>query len=188
MPEQSQTSTEAKSSAEGGNPLLRAEPGLAIWTFVTFAILLVILKKVAWGPMLELLDRREKAIQDSLAEAEKARAAAASQAEEQNRILAEARRDAQALLAASRSDAERMRDEIVARAKSESEKVVAAGREAIEMEKRTAIQEIRTTAVDLALGASAKLLRARIDDAKSRELIASYVKEIETGSGRGAKA
>src|SRR5262249_51722055 len=151
--------------------IMVADPGLAIWTVITFVLLLAILKKVAWGPMLETLDQREKAIRDSLAEAEKARAAASSSVEEQQKILAEARKEAQALLARTRADSERAREELMARARSESEKVIEAGRQAVEQEKRAAIQEIRGVAVDLALGASAKLLKTRVDDAKNRELV-----------------
>jgi F-type H+-transporting ATPase subunit b len=181
MPEQSHTS--AAPAKPSGNPLIRPEPGLAIWTVITFVLLLLILKKIAWTPILDTLDRREKAIKDALAEADKARAAAAVSIEEQQKLLAEARRDAQDLLARSRAEAERSRDDLIARARGETEKMVAAGKQAIEQEKRAAILEVRKSTVDLALLASAKLMKSTIDEGKSRELVAGYIRELEGKSG-----
>lgn len=174
---------EGQADAHGGDsPLLKFEPNVAFWTFVTFVILAVVLKKLAWGPILDNLDKREKAIRESLAEAEKARAEAAGSLEEQQRVLSEARREAQELLAKSRADAERAREAGAAKARDESDKIVAAGRAAIEQETRAAIQEVRTVAVDLALSASSKLLKSQITDAKSRELVTGYIRELEQRS------
>ena len=164
--------------AESSNPLLNPDPGLAIWTVITFVILLVILRKLAWGPMLEALDAREKAIRDSLAEAEKARAEASTSIEQQQKLLDDARRDAQDLLATSRTDAERAREESLAKARAEGERIIASGKQAIEQEKRAALAELRTAAVDIAVEASSKLLRKRIDDAASKELVATYIQEL----------
>lgn len=181
MPEETHAATTESGSghAGGGNPLLRPDPGLGIWTVVTFVLLLVILQKLAWRPILAMLDQREKAIRDSLEEAKRARESAASSVEEQQRILAEARREAQSLIGQSRADAERARADITAKAREEAEKLIASGREAIEQEKRSALSELRRTAADLAIGASERLLRARIDDAKSRELVGAYIQELE---------
>ena len=181
MPETLQVTVEQLPLLAG---IMDPEPGLAIWTFITFVLLLVILKKLAWGPILENLDKREGAIRDSLAAAEKAAASAQSSLEEQGRILNEARRQAQELLAEGRANAERAREELMARARGESERLVEAGRQAIEQEKRAAINEIRKTAVDLALAASSKLLRAQVDDAKNRELVQGYVRELEQQATR----
>jgi len=181
--EETHAGTVAHGSGEGGgNPLLRPEPGVALWTVIIFIFLLILLKKIAWGPMLDTLDKREKAIRDSLAEAEKARAEAKSTIEEQERLLAEARRQAQDLLAKSRQDAERSREESIARARDESEKIIESGRRAIEQEKQAAIHDIRGSAVDLVIAATSKLLRASIDDAKSRELVRTYVNELDRSS------
>ena len=184
MPSETHTGTAAEHEPEQPNSL-KPEPGIAIWTVVTFVVLMVVLKKLAWGPILETLDKREKAIQEALAQAEAARAAAASSIEEQQRILAEARREAQALLAQSRADADRARDEATTRARTEADNIIASGREAIEQEKRAAIAELRTTTADLVVAAASKLIRARLDDAKSRELVQGYIGELEGMAGRG---
>jgi F-type H+-transporting ATPase subunit b len=182
MPQEFHATLEQPEPLQAG--VMDPAPRLAIWTCITFVILLVILKKLAWGPILENLDKRESAIRDSLAAAERAAASAQSSIEEQNRLLQEARRQAQELQAEGRANAERSREELLARARGESERLVEAGRQAIEQEKRAALNEIRKTAVDLALAASSKLLRAQVDDAKNRELVQGYVRELEQQTSR----
>ena len=107
--------------AKGG--ILSPDPGVAIYTFITFVLLFFILKKLAWKPMLATLDKRELAIREAVTAAERAQAAAASSLEEQQKLLAEARREAQELLLKSRADADRAREEIVAKARTEAGKM-----------------------------------------------------------------
>ena len=103
------TATAEAQHPESGTPLTNPQPGLIIWTLVTFALLLVILRKLAWKPMLEMLDKREKSISDALSKSEQAKAEAEKILADQKAILAEARRDAQQLIERSRQDGERAR-------------------------------------------------------------------------------
>lgn len=180
------TGAHTAADAGGHEPkgILSPDPGVAIYTFITFVLLFFILKKLAWKPMLLTLDKREQAIRESVTAAERAQAAAASSLEEQQKLLAEARREAQELLLKSRADADRAREEIVAKARTEAEKVIEAGRKAIEQEKLAALDDMRKATVELTLAATSKVLRKRIDDAQSRELVQTYVKELEQSAAR----
>ena len=104
--------------------LLKVDPGLIIWTALTFIALLILLRKTAWGPIIEGLDRREENIRRSLDEAEKARQDAVEYVEQQKAALDGARREAHELLEESRRQAGVMGEEIVAKARGEAEKAM----------------------------------------------------------------
>ena len=159
--------------------ILNPQPGLMVWTIITFVLLLLILRKLAWGPMLAMLDKREKAIAEALARSEQARAEAERILADQKTILDQARREAQELIERSRQDGERARQGMLGEAREQSEKIIAAGKQAIEQEKKSALQEIRTVAVDLALGAAARLIEVNADDRVQRGKVEQFVQELE---------
>ena len=179
MPQDHGTTAGTEAHTESGSPLTQPQPGLMIWTLVTFVLLLLILKRLAWKPMLEMLDKREKSISEALEKSEQARADAEKILTEQKDILAKARRDAQELLERSRQDGEKSRDAALAQARGQAEKIIADGKQAIEHEKKTALQEIRKVAVDLALGAAARVVEVNVDDARQREQVNSFVDELQ---------
>ena len=83
------------------NPLVQVEPGLFIWTILVFVVLLTLLKKFAWGPLLAALEERQEGIRKSLDDAAQARKELEQVQEESNRIVAKARADADAIIALS---------------------------------------------------------------------------------------
>jgi F0F1-type ATP synthase membrane subunit b/b' len=110
---QGEMHTETSVPAEHKAPsLLQFDPGVWVWSVLVFAVLLIILKKMAWKPMIAAIDAREKTIKDSLDQAANIQAEAKRIGEEQNKILAEARIQAQALLQSSKQVGEELRKKL----------------------------------------------------------------------------
>ena len=158
--------------------LVTPELGTIIWTLVTFVILFILLKRFAWGPLLQMLDEREKSVRDSLEAAERARAEADETLRRNQEILAGARRETQALLEQGRKESETMRAEILAQARQEAQGLVEQGKRQIQFEQKQAFDSLRAQVADLAIGAAERLIHSELDDAKHRELVADYVKSL----------
>jgi F-type H+-transporting ATPase subunit b len=161
-----------------GTQLVTPELGTILWTLVTFVILFFLLKRFAWGPLLQMLDEREKSVKDSLEAAERARAEADETLRKNQEILAGARRETQALLEQGRKESETMRAEILAQARQEAQGLVEQGKRQIQFEQKQAIDSLRAQVADLAIGAAERLIHAELDDARHRQLVAEYVKSL----------
>ena len=111
----------AHGASSGQNPLVQLDPGLFIWTILTFVLLLAILAKFAWKPLLLMLDERQKSIEDSLLSAKKARKELEGINEESEAILTKARNDAQTIVSDAKSAAEKLKEDIVSKAKLEAD-------------------------------------------------------------------
>src|SRR5512141_2771616 len=94
------------------NPLVQPDPGLYIWTIITFLVLLALLVKFAWKPLLEALDNRQQSIRKALDDAQKAKRELEGIHAESARLLAQARAEAAEIVSRSRSDADRFREEM----------------------------------------------------------------------------
>ena len=158
--------------------LVTPETGTIIWTIVTFLILLVLLGRYAWKPLLAMLDEREKSVKDALQAAERARAEADETLRKNQEILAGARRETAALIEQGRRESETLRAEILAQARQEALDLVEQGKRQIQFEQKQAIDSLRRQVADLAIGAAERLIRSELDDAKHRELVAEYVKSL----------
>jgi F-type H+-transporting ATPase subunit b len=171
----------AGEAASGGNslpPFLRFDPGVGIWTIITFLLLLVVLKKLAWKPILESLDEREKTIKLSLDQAQKLQGENARLAEEQRRILDGARTEAAGLVQAAREAAEALRQKVEQAAQAEKARILASAQQEIETHKRAALAELRKTTADLSIQIAEKLIRQNLDDAKNRALVDQLIAEV----------
>jgi len=162
------------------NTLVQPDPGLYIWTIATFLILVALLAKFAWRPLLEALERRQESIRKSLDDAEKAQRELARLQSEGQQILAEARAEADKLLAATRADASRFRDELKEKAQAEAAGIVKNAERQIEMETARALQQIRTEAVDISVAIASKLLERNVSKADNERLIEETFKQIDT--------
>ncbi len=160
--------------------------GLTVWTSFVFFALLFILWKYAWGPVLSAVEARENRIQDTLDKAAGEREEAAKLLAEHREQMADARRRAQQLIAEGREAGEKLRQEIEEKARAEGQALIERAREAIEREKEGAIQALRQEAVDLALAATAKLLRENLDEERDRELVMGYIEDLSKRAGARA--
>lgn len=158
--------------------LLRFEPGLMIWTIGVFVTLLVVLRAVAWKPLLAALDEREKKIHDALDQARQAQAETERVLAEKEQIMDESVKKAEAMLQQARQDAERTRQQMVEEARAESTRIVEQGMKRLEAEQRAAMQEIRQVAGDLAIQAAGRLIQSSLTEPQQRQIVDKFLSEI----------
>lgn len=168
---------------EGGGGLYDINTGLSFWTLVVFGILVFILGKYAWGPILAAVDAREKGIQSALDEAAERNDEAAKLLAEHKEQLADARRQANELLAEGKAAGETVRKEIEEKARVEAQAIIERARAEIERERDAAIAELRKESVDLALAAATRLIQENLDQDKDRALVERYLTEMGSGGG-----
>ena len=161
------------------NPLVQPDPGLFIWTIVTFLVLLALLAKFAWRPLLEALDTRQESIRKSLDDAQRARQELEQIHQESARILGTARREAEAIVASTRADAERLREELKQKARAEATSLVKSAERQIEMETARALQQIRKEAVDLSVAIASKLIRKNLTKEDNERLIDETIGQLD---------
>jgi F-type H+-transporting ATPase subunit b len=143
--------------------------GLVFWTAITFLILLFILRKFAWKPILGAVSDREEGIKDALASAEKARKEMENLQADNERILQEARAEREAML----KDAREMKNKLIADAKDEAQaqasKMIEQAQEAIESEKKAAMAELKSHVAGLSLNIAEKVVRDELSN-KDKQL------------------
>jgi F-type H+-transporting ATPase subunit b len=153
-------------------------PGLTLWTGITFLVLLVVLGKFAWGPIVKMLEERERTIRDALDQAKKERAEAERMVAEQRAALVGAQREAAELAKRSAGELEAMRQDLTARARKEADELVAQARRQILEEKAKAVSEIKGLAADLAIDAARKLITTSLDEKSQRALVEEYIAKL----------
>lgn len=161
-----------------GQNLVQPNPGLIIWTIVTFVLLAFLLKKFAWKPILERIEARDRTIREALEESKRAREAADEALAKNKEMVAQARADAARIIDAGQKEAERARAEILEKAKGEASSVLEQGRKQIEFETRQAVAQLKGTVVDIALQAAGKLIQASLDDPQHRRLVERTLEEL----------
>ena len=157
---------------------VEVRPGLIFWTIVTFLIVFAILRWKAWGPILSLVEEREKQIASSIESAKRERAEAEKLLAEQKTAIAEARRDAQEMLRRNQQEVEKFREELMAKSRKEADEFKASAQREIQEQKAKAIAEVKAIAVDLAMEVAGKLLNERMDDSKQRALEEQFVQGL----------
>src|ERR1051325_7702877 len=130
------------------NPLVQPDPGLYIWTIVTFLVLLALLAKFAWKPLLAALDERQQSIRTALDDARKAKQELEGIHAESAKLLAQARSEAAEIVSRNRSDADRFREELKDKARAEAAGLVRNAERQIEMEATRADRHSRQDDVD----------------------------------------
>jgi F-type H+-transporting ATPase subunit b len=161
------------------NPLVQPDPGLFIWTILTFLGLLVFLKLVAWGPLLKALDERQQTIRKSLDDAQLAKQELERLQLESAQIIRQARVDAEAIVAQSRADAARLREELRQKAKAESDAIVKNAERQIQLETTRALQQIRHEAIDLSVMIASKIIKRNLSKEDNERLIEDALKQVD---------
>ena len=162
------------------NPLLRPDPGLFIWTIITFVVLLTILAKFAWGPLLRALESRQEAIRKSLDDAQAAKQELERLQLESTQIIRQARGEAEAIISQSRTDAGRLREEMRQKAKAEADAIVKNAERQIQLETTRALQQIRHEAIDLSVMIASKIIQRNLSKEDNERLIEEALKQVET--------
>ncbi len=154
--------------------------GLVFWTTVTFLLVVFLLIKFAWKPVLGMINERNKSIEDALKLAETTKAEMAKLQADNERIIAEARKERDNLL----KDAREMKDQMIAQAKSEASaeanKIMAAAKLSIENEKNQAMQDLKNQVATLSFEIAEKVIGKELENKKvSDEIIAESIKNLK---------
>jgi F-type H+-transporting ATPase subunit b len=157
------------------NNLLTLEPGLIIWTFLTFAVLLWILKRFAWKPLLTSLEKREEHIRSDMQRAEHAREESEKLLDEHKKMMTHSELEARKIMEEARKTAEKIRGDIVAAAEEQARQMTAQAKSEIQREKSTAMAQLRNEVADLAIQAAEKILSERLDDERNRRLVDEFI-------------
>ncbi|MDO9123971.1 MAG: F0F1 ATP synthase subunit B [Deltaproteobacteria bacterium] len=158
--------------------MFKAEPGLIIWTLVSFFILLILLAKLVYPLILKGLKKREETIQQQLEEARKTKQMAEQLLEDYKRQLAEARAEAQKVINEGKELGENMRKEIIQKAQQESNQIVKRAQEEIELQKQKALLELQEKIADLSIMAASKVINKSLNTEDHRRLVEEYVSKV----------
>ena len=161
------------------NPLVQPDPGLFIWTILTFLVLVALLGKFAWRPLLLALESRQESIRKSLDDAQKAKQELERLHAESAEIIRQSRVEADAIVTRSRGDAERLREEMKQKARAEADAIVKNAERQIQLETGRAVQQIRREAVDLSVMIASKLIQRNLTKEDNEQLIEEALKQVE---------
>ena len=170
---------EAGGEEEGGSFLVTPDIGLMIWTLLVFGLTLFLLSKLAFPRIAESLDRRQKAIEESIDAAERTRTEADQLLAEYRERLTAARQQADEIVARARKAGEQQEADAVNAGKQRREELLEQARKDIETETRRAIQEIRAEVADLTILATEKVTRKTLTDEDQRRLVEEAVAELD---------
>jgi F-type H+-transporting ATPase subunit b len=156
--------------------LITPEFGLVFWTLITFLVLLFILRKFAWNPILGAVSERENGIKKALASADKARQEMENLQADNQKILKEARAEREAMLKEARELKNKMIDDAKEEAKEEANKLVAQAQAAIETEKKAAIADLKAQVANLSISIAEKVLGEELSNkGKQEKLVESML-------------
>lgn len=153
-------------------------PGLIVWTVVTFVLLLAVLGKFAWKPLLQALQEREESIRNAVEQSEKARSEAAALLKQNERNMARAEEEFQKVIHEGKALAEKMKDEIVTKAKQQAQRELQMAKEEIQRDVEAAKQQLRSEVADLAITAAEKILDETLDQQKHKKLVDTFLNQI----------
>ena len=160
--------------------LVTPEIGLIFWTTIVFLLLLIVLKKYAWKPILAAVDERNKSIEDALKAADKAKKEMLALNTDNERILIEAKKERDALLKEGREIKDNIIAEAKDKAKIEADKILITAKEQINNEKMKAITELKNQVAEMSIDIAEKILKSELSDKnKQKELIAEALKSNE---------
>ena len=160
------------------NPLVQVDPGLAIWTILTFLVLVGLLTKFAWKPLLAALERRKQTIAKALDDAQHAKDEYERARQESGQILAKTRLEAEAIMARARADADQFREDMRQKAMADAALIVKRAEREIQIEANRAVGQLRREAADLSVVIASKLLRRNISKEDNLALIEDTIKQL----------
>lgn len=157
-------------------------PGLSFFTWVTFLILVGLLWKFGWDPILEALENREEKIQDDLSSAEEQREKAEQLLNERKEQLSEARNEAREIIGDARDKAETLRDDIEGDARSKAESIIESAEKEIEAERQQALASVEGEVGNLAIDLAEEILQDEIDETDHEKKVNEFLSKLESAS------
>jgi F-type H+-transporting ATPase subunit b len=160
--------------------LIKPDYGLIFWMLLSFGILVFLLTKFAWKPILKALKDREQTIEDSLRAAENARKEMAKLKADNEKLLAEARNERDKILKEARETKEKIINEARGKASQEADRLIKIARETIHNEKMAAITDLKNQVANLSIEIAEKIIRQQLAaDEKQKALIAEMLKDVK---------
>ena len=153
-------------------------PGLSIWTTVVFVLLVVVLKRFAWKPILQALTEREEKIRGALEQADKARAEAAELLKQNEKNMARAEEEYQKMMREAKSLGEKMKEDIVNKARLQGQLELQRASEEIQRNLEAAKHQLRSEVADLAIKAAEKILDETLDAQRQKKMIDSFLNQM----------
>jgi F-type H+-transporting ATPase subunit b len=169
----------AEGGGEGASNPFAGDVGTALWTLVIFGLVILVLGKFAWGPVLKGLQAREHFIRDSLRQAKEDREAAQARLEEYDAKLATARAEARAIVEEARRDGDVLKRKLDEEARAESERTIARALREIGLAKDAAVQELYQASAALAAQLAERVIRRELAPGDHERLIAEAIEELE---------
>ncbi|HAI83349.1 MAG TPA: ATP synthase F0 subunit B [Chitinophagaceae bacterium] len=160
------------------NPLVLPELGLVIWSTIAFLVLLFVLTKFAWKPIMAAVKERETGIEEALAKAEKMKAEMAQLQNENEALLAKAREERATLIKEAKETADKMVAAAQEKAKAEYDRIVADAQAAIHQQKNQALTEVKNQVGSMVIEVAEKVLRKQLADKPQQE---AYIQELVNG-------
>ncbi|MFT3700927.1 MAG: F0F1 ATP synthase subunit B [Agriterribacter sp.] len=157
------------------NPLVLPDPGLMIWSTLAFLILLFILGKFAWKPIMKAIGEREKGINDAIATAEKVKAEMAQMQSDNEKLLAQTREDRAQILKEAKEIKDKMINDAKEQAKEAAAKVMAETQQAIENQKMAAVIDLKNQVGNMVIEVAEKVLRRELANKTDQE---NYIKQL----------
>lgn len=162
-------------SEGGGGGLTDINFGLTLWTIVLFALFAFVLTKFGWGPLLHLIEEREKSVREAVEGAEKASAEAQALLEKHKELLREAGRERDEIVKRALKEADQLKADLHAQARSEGDQMIQRAKEQIEREKGQAILELRAQVADIAVEAAAKIVTSSLTPEAQKKLVSDFI-------------
>jgi len=166
--------------ASSGSELINPGIGLVFWMLITFVILMFLLKKFAWGPILKAVNSREESIKNALDSAEEAKKEMQNLQADNDKLLKEARAERESMLKEAREIKDKMISDAQEQAKAEGDKIVTQAREAIEGEKKAAMADIKSQVANLSVEIAEKVIKEQLsDNSKQLKLVDDLLGDIK---------
>ena len=162
------------------NPLVQPDPGLYFWTIAVFLVLLFLLKKFAWGPLLAALEERQTGIRKSLDDADRATRELADVQTKASALVGKARMEADAILSEARADGVKIREELRNLAQQEAQAITRNAQQQIQLERDRAVSQLRQQAVELSVMIASKLIRRNLTREDNAALIEDALQQVES--------
>tara|TARA_B100000427_G_C15458980_1_gene573113 strand:- start:36 stop:644 length:609 start_codon:yes stop_codon:yes gene_type:complete len=168
----------AAESADDSNPLLVLDPGLFVWTILSFLLLMFLLSKFAWKPLLKMLNEREEKIRTAIEKAENAEKKLETLNEQGEKILSDARSESQKLLLSTKETAQNLKEEIEREAKQKATSIIDQARLQIQAEKNQVLSEIKNELSSFSIMIAEKLIKKNINKDDNMKLINESIEKV----------
>jgi F-type H+-transporting ATPase subunit b len=160
--------------------LLRVEPGLLLWTIITFIVLLLILWKAAWKPLVEALDSRAEKVRGDIENADRSRQEAEKLLAQHKAMMDNAKNEAAKIIADSKSEAEKVKNDIIAKAGADAKDLSDKAKKEINLAKEKALAEIKAEVVTLSTEIAAKIINKNLNPNDQKALVEEALNKVRT--------